>query len=243
MSKQKILIIGASSDIGINLIESIDEDVDIIAHYNSSCKKIKDVSRSIKNNIIFLKANLAIEEEITNMISEIRTKYGTPNKIVHLAAPKFKNIRFKDLSWSDVENEINVSLKSIIIVLSQILPDLAKLKRGKVVCMLSSVTLNLPPKALVHYTTVKYSLLGLVRSLASEYNNKNIQINAISPSMVETKFLEDINEKIIQLSAYNHPLKRNANCDDIVPMIKFLLSEESDYMNGINIPITGGASA
>ena len=74
--------------------------------------------------------------------------------------------------------------------------------------MLSSVTINLPPKALVHYTTIKYALLGLVKSLASEYGNKNIQINALSPSMIETKFLENINEKIIEINAHNHPLKR-----------------------------------
>jgi 3-oxoacyl-[acyl-carrier protein] reductase len=100
-------------------------------------------------------------------------------------------------------------------------------KRGKVVCMLSSVVLNIPPKALAQYTTVKYALLGLVKSLASEYADKNIQINAVSPSMVETKFLDNINEKFVELSAYNHPLKRNAVVDDIAPIIKKLISKET----------------
>ena len=75
----------------------------------------------------------------------------------------------------------------------------------------------------------------------SPFVDKNIQINAISPSMVDTKFLENINEKIVEISAYNHPLKRNATVEDITPTIKFLISNESDYMNGINIPITGGS--
>ena len=100
--------------------------------------------------------------------------------------------------------------------------------------------MNIPPKALTQYTTVKYALLGLVRSLASEYSDKNIQINAVSPSMVETKFLDTIDEKIVELNAYNHPLKRNAKVKDITPIIKMLASNESDYINGINIPITGG---
>jgi 3-oxoacyl-[acyl-carrier protein] reductase len=107
--------------------------------------------------------------------------------------------------------------------------------------MLSSVVMNIPPKALTQYTTVKYALLGLVKSLASEYADKNIQINSISPSMVETKFLDNINEKLVELGAYNHPLKRNAIVRDITPIIKLLISKESDYMNGINIPITGGS--
>jgi 3-oxoacyl-[acyl-carrier protein] reductase len=45
----------------------------------------------------------------------------------------------------------------------------------------------------------------------------------------------------VELSAYNHPLKRNAKVEDIIPIIKMLISKESDYMNGVNIPITGGS--
>jgi 3-oxoacyl-[acyl-carrier protein] reductase len=58
--------------------------------------------------------------------------------------------------------------------------------------------------------------------------------------MIETKFLDNINEKLIELNAYNHPLKRNASVEDITPTIKLLLSEDSSYMSGINIPISGG---
>jgi 3-oxoacyl-[acyl-carrier protein] reductase len=77
--------------------------------------------------------------------------------------------------------------------------------------------------------------------LASEYSDKNIQINAVSPSMIETKFLDNINEKLVELSAYNHPLKRNAQVNEVTPIIKMLTSKESDYMSGVNIPITGGS--
>ena len=118
---------------------------------------------------------------------------------------------------------------------------MAKLKKGKVLIMLSSYVLGVPPKALSHYTSIKYAMLGLAKSLASEYADKNIQVNTVSPSMIETKFLDNINEKFVELSAYSHPLKRNAQVDDITPIIKMLISKESDYISGVNIPITGGS--
>jgi 3-oxoacyl-[acyl-carrier protein] reductase len=59
--------------------------------------------------------------------------------------------------------------------------------------------------------------------------------------MIETKFLDNINEKFVELNAYNHPLKRNAQVQDITPSIKMLISKESDYINGVNIPIAGGS--
>jgi len=241
MSKNIVLIIGASSDIGLDLIKSIDEECLILAHYNSSNENLLELSKSMNNELILLKADLSSSDDILSMITNIEKNYGTPNKIIHLAAPKFENIRFKDIGWDDFQNDIDISLKSIVLVLNRFLPKLAKQKKGKVVIMLSSVVMNIPPKALTQYTTVKYALLGLVKSLASEYADKNIQINSISPSMVETKFLDNINEKLVELGAYNHPLKRNAIVRDITPIIKLLISKESDYMNGINIPITGGS--
>ena len=243
MSDNIVLIIGASSDIGLDLIKSIDEECLILAHYNNSDKKLLELSKSIKNKIIMLKADLSSEKDITSMMNSIEESYGIPNKIIHLAAVKFENIRFKNVSWPDFQNEIDVGLKSLTIILNRFLPKLSKQKRGKVVVMLSSVVLtNVPPKALTQYTVVKYALLGLVRSLASEYANRNIQINAISPSMIETKFLRNIDEKLVELNAYNHPLKRNAQVEDITPIIQFLISKESNYMSGNNIPVTGGAA-
>jgi len=241
MIRDIVFIVGASSDIGLNFIRNINEDCLIIAHYHSSDNDLRSLSADIKNKMITIKANLENEDQINSMLDDIESNYGTPNKIIHLAASKVENIRFKDLKWIDFEKDINVSLKSAFIILHRFLPKLAKEKNGKVVIMLTSYVLGIPPKALSHYTSIKYAMLGLMKSLVSEYADKNIQINAISPSMVETKFLKNINEKLIELNAYNHPLNRNALVDDISPIIKMLISKESDYINGINIPVTGGS--
>jgi 3-oxoacyl-[acyl-carrier protein] reductase len=241
MTKDIILIIGASSDIGLNLINNISDEALIIAHYNSSNERLLELSKNISNELVTLKADLSKEEEISKLLDTIESDHGIPNTIVHLAANKVENIRFKDVTWSDFEKDINISFKSAILILNRFLPKLSKLRKGKVVIMLSSYVLGVPPKALTHYTTIKYAMLGLVKSLASEYSNKNIQVNAVSPSMIDTKFLDNINEKFVELNAYNHPLKRNATVEDITPVIKLLISTESDYMNGINIPVTGGS--
>jgi 3-oxoacyl-[acyl-carrier protein] reductase len=241
MNENIILIIGASSDIGLDLIRNIDEECLILAHYNSSNIELLKLAEVTNNKIVMLKADLSSQDDVLTMLNSIDEGYGTPNKIIHLAASKVENIRFKDVSWSDFEKDINICLKSSILILNRYLPRLAKEKRGKIVLMLSSYVLAVPPKALSHYTTVKYAMLGLVKSLASEYGDKNIQINAISPSMVETKFLDNINEKFVELSAYSHPLKRNAIVGDITPILKMLISKESDYINGINIPVAGGS--
>ena len=115
-------------------------------------------------------------------------------------------------------------------------------KRGRVITILSSVVLGVPPKALTQYTTVKYALLGLMKALANEYATKRITVNCISPSMVETQFLSQINDRFIELTAESHPLKRIATVLDIIPSILMLMADDAAYINGVNIPITGGSN-
>lgn len=234
MKKDIVLIIGASSDIGRELIANISREEIVIAHFNQ--KPLDKI-----DNLIPLQCNLEDERSVESFVNQV-LEIGLPNKIVLLASHRVENIRFKDMEWNDFVKHFDIGLKSSFLILKSILPKLCKDKERskKVVFMLSSYVIGVPPMAMSAYVSLKYALLGLMRSLASEYKNYNIQINAISPSMVETGFLSHIDSRIVELNALNHPLKRNATPKDIVPLINMLLSKESDYLNGINIPITGG---
>ena len=240
--KNIIFITGASSDIGIALIKSIREKCFIIAHYNTNNAKLLKLQRDSENIIFPIKADFSSETDIIEMLDKIETEIGVPNKIVHLASQKTKNIRFKDDNWRDLQVHLNASLGSITMILNRFLPKMAQEKYGKIVCMLSSYTIGVPPKAMTQYVTVKYALLGLMRSLASEYATKHVTINCVSPSMINTKFLSDTNKRVVEINAESHPLKRIAEVNDVIPTIIMLLSDDSSYINGVNLPISGGSS-
>ena len=81
-----------------------------------------------------------------------------------------------------------------------------------------------------------------MRATAAEYAGTNLTINAISPSMIETRFLGDIAEVAVQMSAAANPHGRNATPQDILGAIEFLLSPASDYMTGVDLPLTAGSA-
>lgn len=243
MNKSIILITGASSDIGCELISEIaSEDSIIIAHYNDSKDKIERLKNKLDVEIIPIKADFSNENDINALITFMKNNQYIPDKIIHLPALRVKNTRFKDIEWVDFQDQLDIQVKSIVLILKEFLPLMSKKKRGKVIFMLTSYTISIPPKLLSNYVTAKYALLGLMKSLANEYANKSININGISPSMIETEFLSNIPDKIVEFEAEAHPLNRNATPKDIIPLIKFLLSDDSNYMTGLNIPITGGSA-
>ena len=119
-----------------------------------------------------------------------------------------------------------------------------KERRGKVVFMLSSVVvLPHPSEGWAYYSEymiVKHALQGLMRALISEYGKYRININSLSPSMIETNFLKHLPKRMVEIIGEQHPMKRNATVNDVVPAIRYLLSDESDYLLGVNLAVTGG---
>ena len=82
--------------------------------------------------------------------------------------------------------------------------------------------------------------MGLINSLVAEYKDKGININSISPTMVDTSFLEKIDNRIIELNAMNSGMKRNVKPEEVASVIDFLMDDKTEYINGLNMGITGG---
>lgn len=243
MSKDRkvLLVIGASSDVGSAFIRKTAEHYDkIIAHYGRSETVISALQSEIGSKIIPIQANLSMPESIENMLEKINREGIMPDHIVHLGAPKAYNQRFEKDSLENFSTALDVSVKSIIHILHSLIMHMKKQKYGKVVFMLSSYVLSCPPKYQTSYVMSKYALLGLMKSLSSEYADKGITVNAVSPDMMETKFLSQVPELIVQKNAESNPLGRNIRVTDVIPAFEYLLSDDADAVNGVNVPITGG---
>ena len=132
-----------------------------------------------------------------------------------------------------------VQVEALVHVLRFFLPKMARRQDAlsKIVLVLSSVTVESPPKFMSMYTVVKYAQLGLLRALAAEYANTGVRINAVSPAMVDTRFLAGVPAMAIEMSAAQMSGGRNLCPADIVEAISFLLDSGSDHLNGINVPI------
>jgi 3-oxoacyl-[acyl-carrier protein] reductase len=161
---------------------------------------------------------------------------------VHLPALRLTYDRLTKFNWERFQQDLAIQVQSALILLQRFAPKMSKLPSAKVVFVSSSVTHGMPPKFMSMYTVAKYAQLGLMRAAASEYAGTNLTINAISPSMIETRFLGDIAEVAVQMSAAASPRGRNATPQDIIGAIEFLLSPASNYMTGVDLPLTAGST-
>ncbi len=233
-----LLITGASSEIGTALIETIIGNYDLIlAHYRTKNEKTNQLTEKYGKKIIWIYADFLSVKETENFISQIEKLGIIPDDIVHLPAPKYLLGKFHMTEWEVYQQNIDISIRSIVLILKHFIHQMAHRKKGKVIFMLSSCTIGIPPKYTAYYTATKYALLGLMKELSSEYADQGICINAISPDMIETKFLSELPRMAVLSNAKKNPQNQNLKPKDLMEIFcRLLLDEES--INGKNIKIS-----
>ena len=196
-------------------------------------KYINEVYRSIE-------IRAYIKNEKNEKVSVAKIKDINITEVLHLAAPVVKQERFNKVDLSVFKNDFSIQVLSIVEILKIIIPKMKKEKKGKIIFILSSVVKGIPPKFWTSYVTCKYALDGLLKSLVAEFSSFNIQINAISPSMINSKFLKNMDERLIEAEIEKHPLKRTIKMEEIVETINYILESKNKFLNGNNILLTGG---
>ncbi len=110
---------------------------------------------------------------------------------------------------------------------------------GKIINILSSYVLNLPPEKIAPYITAKYALLGLSKALAVELIKYGITVNMISPGLMATDLSHYLPRKYLEVYSAKHPMGRMTTTDDTADVLEFLISDRANFLNGINIPVNG----
>lgn len=236
------LITGASSDVGIALVNYLYNQNDIfILQGVGDMQGLTNLADG-KKNIHCMEVDLSAEENIKTFIATLQTDFPTPTHFVHLPALRVVNTKFKNFDYDRYLLDLNVQLQSAILICQAFMPQMAKQKFGRVLFMSTSYLTSVPPKNVAAYMVVKNALLGLAHSLAIDFAKDGVTVNSVLPSMMETKFLQDTSDLIIEASAKANPMGRNATVDDVVPAMAFLLSDEAGFITGVDLPITGGSA-
>jgi|TARA_B110000259_G_scaffold177490_1_gene214712 NAD(P)-dependent dehydrogenase (short-subunit alcohol dehydrogenase family) len=241
--KKNILILGASSDIGLSLLQKINYNEYFVgAHCNSSFKRLSNNVKKNKGITIFTK-NLSSQLNCHNLVDQFIKKAGKIDVLVQLTGNIDKSISWEKLKSKNLNNDININLNSTIYVSQKVFTNMKKRNSGKFIFTSTGSTNHGGNSSTLGYALSKAGIELFSKTLAKEGGKYNITSNSIAPGFISTRFHTKKlkkNKKSMKERANLNILKRAGSVEDVSNLIYFLISNKSDFITGENIPITGG---
>jgi 3-oxoacyl-[acyl-carrier protein] reductase len=227
MNKKKVLVTGGTRGIGKAISELFKKnDFDVY---------ITGTGLPEKNTEKYFQVDFSNQESFEKFLINISLK-KFDILINNVGTNIIKNQSDVSLSeWSEI---IDINLKSIYFISQSILKNMQS--GGKIV-NLSSIFGVVSKEFRSLYSTTKFGINGLTKSLSLEYAHKNILINAISPGFTNTELTnKSLTKKQSSELKKQVPLNRFAEPSEIAELVFFLCSEKNSYITGQNIIIDGG---
>ena len=239
-----VLVTGGAQGIGKAIIlELAKNHYDVVINYLTSNKAAALLEEEIKKNydvrVMTIQADVSKEEEVDGMISLIEKKWGGVDILVNNAAVDLSNL-FHLKTADEFRKTLDVNVVGAFNCSKRVYRHMLDQEYGRIINISSTNGINTYYPMCIDYDASKAALISLTHNLAFEYG-PYINVNAIAPGFIGTdneldgydeEFLKEEQEKIM-VNRYGKP-------EEVAYLVKFLISDEANFINNTIIRIDGG---
>lgn len=239
-----VLVTGGAQGIGKAIaLELAKNHYDVVINYLTSNKAAALLEEEIKKNydvrVMIIQADVSKEEEVDAMISLIEKKWGGVDILINNAAVDLSNL-FHLKTADEFRKTLDVNVVGAFNCSKRVYRRMLDQEYGRIINISSTNGINTYYPMCIDYDASKAALISLTHNLAFEYG-PYINVNAIAPGFIGTdneldgydeEFLKEEQEKIM-VNRYGKP-------EEVAYLVKFLISDEANFINNTIIRIDGG---
>ena len=198
-----------------------------------------ELAAGIKVHII--QADLAVAGERARLVDEVITNFGGIDILVtNTGGPPAG--RFESFGKRDWDDAYELLLGSAVDLIQSFLPGMKRKEWGRIIAI-TSMAVKQPVNNLILSNSVRASVIGLVKTLSNELGSQGITVNSVLPGYTATERLKKLRasnpsfDKVLE----DVPLERVGRPAEFAAAVAFLASERAGYINGVSLPVDGGA--
>jgi len=248
-----ILITGASRGIGKGIalrFATEGANLALVARNKKKVNRVADEVRKLGSRALPIVADVTFKKQVEDIFAQTLQEFGKLNVSVHNAGV-ITIARINELTEEEWDKVLAVNTKGTFLCCQAAAKYMMKQGYGKIINIASGQAregfIYTP-----HYAASKFGVVGLTQSLAKEFAQYRITVNAICPGIIKTdmwvyndrewgKLLGDYKPgELIEEWIERIPMKRAGTPEDVAGLVTFLASEDADYITGQTINVDGG---
>ena len=243
--KNKVAIVtGASKGIGASIAKYFaTEGAKVVVNYSSNKEDSEKVVQSIIDkggNAIAVQGDVSKLSDVVRLFEETKNTFGSLDILVNNAGI-YPAAFIQDVTEETFHKLFDINVLGPLLTIKEAVKLFEN--TGGVIINISSGVSTTPLAMMSEYSATKAALDAITVSLSKEFSGRNIRINSILPGGVETEGTRtagitgsELEKTIIE----NTPLGRIGHPDDIAKVAVFLASDDSGWITGEKITVTGG---
>lgn len=243
LNEKVAIITGAVGDIGkANALALAKEGAKVVINdIKKRGEEGKIIVEEIKKSggvAIYIPADISIFSEVESMVRQVLNEWGRIDILVNNAGVNRDAlvIEMNEKAWEDV---IKTNIGGVFNCTKAVIKPMMLNRKGNII-NISSLVAEIGVRGQSNYSASKGAINSFTRAMAIELARFGIRVNAVAPGFIATKMTERIRKtKGDQLLALI-PLRRFGMPEDVAKVVVFLASEDSNYITGEIIHITGG---
>jgi 3-oxoacyl-[acyl-carrier protein] reductase len=184
------------------------------------------------------KVDVATFGDVEKMVEAILTQFGKVDILVNNAgiARDKLILRMTEEDWDAV---LNINLKGTFNCTKAVVRHMSKQKSGKIV-NIASVVGEMGNAGQGNYAASKAGVIGFTKTIAREFAQRGINVNAIAPGYIETPMTDALPDKVKEELKRLIPMDRLGKPEDVAEAVLFLVSESANYITGQVLNVNGG---
>ena len=222
----------------------------LCARHSDALEHVAEEARRVHGVSVYTDTfDVADDLRVRQFVEAVHRQFGRIDVCVtNAGGPPAKP--FLDTAMTEWDSAYQLNLRSIVSFAQAVLPYMQQRRWGRIVTI-TSVAVKQPVPELVLSNAVRAGVMGLVRSLATQFGPDNITINNVGPGYTATarmKELAEIRGRAAGASATDYeaqiaegiPLRRLAQPEEVADAIVWLASERASYVTGQTVLVDGG---
>jgi len=242
LDTQTCVVTGSSRGIGEGIAtELAAHGANVVVNYRSSEREAYDVVDEIEadgGTAIAVQADVTDEDEVDAMVDRVKNAFGPTDVLVNNAGITVDK-KFEQMTREDWDQVVDVNLGGVYNCTNAFFDDLKDAEHGRLI-NISSVVGQQGNYGQANYAATKSGLFGFTRTVALELADSGTTANCVSPGFVQTEMLDKVPERVQNKILKRIPLDRFAQVDDVAGIVRFLATEDADYMTGQILGVNGG---
>lgn len=236
------LVTGAAQGIGLAISERLLSDGASVALIDIDGARVRregDRLSRLGYQALGLEADITDPAEVDQMVKAILDRWGRVDVVINnagITGPAKPVWAYSPEEWVRV---ITVDLVGVFLCCRAAVPIMLRQGGGKIVNIASIAGKEGNPN-MSAYSSAKAGVIGFTKALAKEVAEKDICVNCVTPAVIETDILKQLNDEAVGYMVSKIPMGRVGRPEEVASLVAWLATDECSFTTGAVFDISGG---